>query len=264
MNRRSLIRISTIYKRRTKTEELAGQLPAKTTVVKEVGLGPVQQTLYQQIIDLVGNKVMDGLQAIQNLKALSSHPGLINEAYINLPVDEVPKLRETLAIIASIRQKGEKVLVFTEYLKMQEILKKAIRNHFDSNPMIISGMTNRRQEVVDQFNQRAGFDVMILSPKAAGTGLTITSANHVIHYTRWWNPAVENQATDRVYRIGQEKPVYVYYPIVTDQAGMTANGTVEEIVHRILMEKQELATNVIVSSKKVNIEEEILRSLQFH
>jgi SNF2 family DNA or RNA helicase len=159
---------------------------------------------------------------------------------------------------------SDKVLVFTEYLKMQEILKKAIRDRFDVNPMIINGMTNRRQVVVDQFNKRSGFDVMILSPKAAGTGLTITSANHVIHYTRWWNPAVENQATDRVYRIGQDKPVYVYYPIVTDTCNMTAQGTVEEIVHKILMEKQALATNVIVSSKKINIEDEILRSFQFH
>jgi SNF2 family DNA or RNA helicase len=106
--------------------------------------------------------------------------------------------------------------------------------------------------------------VMILSPRAAGTGLTITSANHVIHYTRWWNPAVENQATDRVYRIGQEKPVTVYYPIVTDQQGVLKEGTVEQIVHRILLEKQELASSVIVPSKKINIEEEILKGFQLN
>ncbi|MFY0544963.1 DEAD/DEAH box helicase [Brevibacillus sp. H7] len=257
-------RISMVYKRRTKSEELADQLPAKSIIIKEVPLGRVQETLYKEIIGLVGENVMDGLQAIQNLKALSSHPGLINENYLHLAVKEIPKLQETLHIIKTIQQKDEKVLVFTEYLKMQEILKKVIREHFDVNPMIINGMTNKRQEAVDAFNKKPGFDVMILSPKAAGTGLTITSANHVIHYTRWWNPAVENQATDRVYRIGQDKPVFVYYPIVTDHGKMTSQGTVEEIVHKILQEKQVLATNVIVSSKKVNMEDEILGSFQFH
>lgn len=127
--------------------------------------------------------------------------------------------------------------------------------------MIINGMTDRRQEQVDRFNSNVGFDVMILSPKAAGTGLTITSANHVIHYTRWWNPAVENQATDRVYRIGQDKPVTVYYPIVADTQGMTKQGSVEEIVHRILSEKQEMASSVIVSSKKLSVEDEVLKGI---
>lgn len=122
-------------------------------------------------------------------------------------------------------------------------------------------MTDRRQEQVDRFNHKQGFDVMILSPKAAGTGLTITSANHVIHYTRWWNPAVENQATDRAYRIGQDKPVYVYYPIVSDMDGLTKQGTVEEIVNQLLTDKQEMASKIIVSSKKMKIEDEVLKGI---
>ncbi|WP_370529807.1 helicase-related protein [Alkalihalobacillus sp. AL-G] len=90
----------------------------------------------------------------------------------------------------------------------------------------------------------------MLSPKAAGTGLTITSANQVIHYTRWWNPAVENQATDRVYRIGQQKDVYIYYPVV--------QNSLEEVVDKLLTEKEELAQNVIVLSANLEIEKEIL------
>src|SRR5690625_1153626 len=90
---------------------------------------------------------------------------------------------------------------------MQAILKREILNTFNLNAQIINGTTGHRQQIVDKFNKTLGFEVLILSPKAAGTGLTITGANHVIHYTRWWNPAVENQATDRVYRIGQEKDV---------------------------------------------------------
>ncbi|MGE8021672.1 DEAD/DEAH box helicase [Peribacillus frigoritolerans] len=258
MERKLISRISRVYKRRTKSEELAGQLPPKHSVIKEVPLGSIQMKLYEEVLSLVKNKMLSGLEAIQKLKALSSHPALLNIEYLNLPVEQIPKLQETLNLIDSVREKNEKVLIFTEYVKMQSILKKCIRERFNINPNIINGMTDRRVDVVDQFNAKLGFDVLILSPKAAGTGLTITSANHVIHYTRWWNPAVENQATDRAYRIGQDKPVQVYYPIVTDNKKFMAKGTVEEIVHRILTDKQSLATNVITSSKKMNIEDEVL------
>jgi SNF2 family DNA or RNA helicase len=257
-------RLSRVYKRRTKSKELGDQLPSKSIVVREVPMGPVQMELYKEVITLVKQKMLSGLEAIQKLKALSSHPALINDSYFNLSVKEVPKLEETMKIIEEVRAKGEKVLIFTEYLNMQQLLRKYIRETFDINPLIINGMTGRRQELVDMFNSKPGFDAMILSPKAAGTGLTITAANHVIHYTRWWNPAVENQATDRVYRIGQERPVTVYYPIVTDQQGILREGTVEQIVHRILVEKQELASSVIVPSKKVRIEDEVLKGMQVH
>jgi superfamily II DNA or RNA helicase len=252
-------RISKVYKRRTKTGELGDQLPSKTIAVREIPMGQIQLELYKEVITLVKQKMLSGLEAIQKLKSLSSHPALLNEKYMNLTPQDVPKLKETLQIIEEVRQKGEKVLIFTEYIQMQNLLRKYIREQFDINPMIINGVTNRRQQVVDMFNQNSGFDVMILSPKAAGTGLTITSANHVIHYTRWWNPAVENQATDRVYRIGQNKPVTVYYPIVIDKQGVLKEGTVEQIVHRILEEKQSLASSVIVPSKNLRIEEEILK-----
>ncbi|WP_084064669.1 DEAD/DEAH box helicase [Paenibacillus stellifer] len=256
-----LARISMVYKRRTKSEELGDQLPPKEAILSKVELGQEQAKLYAEVITLVRNKAMDGLQAIQKLKALSSHPSLVADCYSGLPYDRVPKLKETIAILRRVKEKGEKALIFTEYIKMQEILRAAVRDCFDINPMIINGMTERRQEQVDRFNRNPGFDVLILSPKAAGTGLTITSANHVIHYTRWWNPAVENQATDRAYRIGQDKPVYVYYPIVADTQGLTKQGTVEEIVHKLLTDKQEMASSVIVSSRKLNIEDEVLKGL---
>ena len=264
IERKLISRISYIYKRRTKSEELKGQIPDKNLQTYKVDMSTLQKKLYEEVISLVQKKMMTGLQAIQKLKALSAHPALINDVYQDLPPEQVPKLKTTLDLIEGIRKKDEKVLIFTEYRKMQDILKRCIREQFNINPQIINGMTSRRMEVVDDFNKSDGFNVLILSPKAAGTGLTITSANHVIHYTRWWNPAVENQATDRVYRIGQEKPVFVYYPIVTDSIGITSNGTVEEIVHRILQEKQELASNVITTSKKTNIEEEIFKNLFIH
>src|SRR5699024_2853889 len=125
------------------------------------------------------------------------------------------KLLETIKILQRVEKLDEKAIIFTEYRKMQAILKIELLMTFGIEAAVINGASGHRQSIVDDFNKKSGFDILILSPKAAGTGLTITSANHVIHYTRWWNPAVENQATDRVYRIGQEKDVHVYYPIVT-------------------------------------------------
>ncbi|MCR2807717.1 DEAD/DEAH box helicase [Paenibacillus soyae] len=256
-----LARISMVYKRRTKSEELKGQLPDKVAENYPIPLGIEQRQLYSEVISQVKGKKLSGLQAIQILRELCSHPGLVLDQCKRLPVESVPKLAKTIELIREVQRRGEKVLVFTELRQMQELLREAIRDHFDINPAIINGMTERRQSVVNQFNNRPGFDVMILSPKAAGTGLTITSANHVIHYTRWWNPAVENQATDRVYRIGQERPVQVYYPIVTDTENVLRSGTVEQIVHRILSEKQELASSIVVSSRKLDVENEVMAQL---
>jgi SNF2 family DNA or RNA helicase len=125
---------------------------------------------------------------------------------------------------------------------------------------VIDGDTKNRQAVVRTFNETPGFGIMILSPKAAGVGLTITSANHVVHYTRWWNPAVENQATDRAYRIGQEKDVYVYQIITTDSKNFP-QGTVEEIMHKLLEEKRALAENIIVPFNTKEIQQMVAEKM---
>jgi len=247
-----------IYKRRTKSHELKNQLPDKNEHKLSINLGKEQRRLYASVLAGVKSKEIVPLQGIMHLKMLSSHPGLIDQSLTNLPVKKVPKLQKTIEILSTIQEKQEKVIIFTEYREMQAILKRAVAETFKIVPNIINGTTNGRQSVVDEFNQKPGFDILILSPKAAGTGLTITGANHVIHYTRWWNPAVENQATDRVYRIGQEKNVEVYYPIIKD----TDSGrTVEEVVDQLLSEKKELAENVITPSKNLNIEQEILHQV---
>lgn len=248
-----------IYKRRTKSEELKGQIPDKFERRLLVSMGKDQANLYSAIISQIKSKEIPAIQGIMKLKMLCSHPGLIDNSLSSLNPKKVPKLMETIQLLKVIKAKNEKVLIFTEYRIMQAILKKTILNEFDINPAIINGSTNRRQEVIDQFNQSPGFAVLILSPKAAGTGLTITSANHVIHYTRWWNPAVENQATDRVYRIGQDKEVQVYYPIIS---GGKDGKSVEEVVDSLLARKNEMAQNVIIPSRNIDIDEEIIGSMQ--
>lgn len=255
--------IKFIYKRRTKANELKGQLPEKYFEALPCEIGKVQLSHYQAIINQIKEKDIKPIEGIMKLKMLLSHPGLIDPSARKVSASSIPKLEKTLNLIDSIREKEEKVLIFTEYREMQNILKEHILERFGIVPPIINGMTERRQQVVDEFNSTPGFNVMILSPKAAGTGLTITSANNVIHYTRWWNPAVENQATDRVYRIGQEKDVTVYYPIV--MANKSSLGkTVEEIVDELLKQKQELATNIIVPSNDLDIEEMLLETITLH
>lgn len=256
-------KIKFIYKRRTKAEELKGQLPNKYFEPIKCDISTDQNKYYSVIIKEIQEKNIKPIEGIMKLKMLLSHPGLIDASLRNLSSKSVPKLQKTLDLVNGIKVKDEKVLIFTEYREMQNILKKHIIDSFGIIPPIVNGMTDRRQQVVDDFNISVGFNVMILSPKAAGTGLTITSANHVIHYTRWWNPAVENQATDRVYRIGQEKDVTVYYPIVTAEQ-LSLGKTVEEIVDQLLQEKQQLSSNIIVPSEDLDIEKVLLETLKLH
>jgi hypothetical protein len=127
-------------------------------------------------------------------------------------------VRHTIDVLEKIRPSGEKALIFIEDRDVQTLFSAAIATHLglDRQPAIINGAVpgERRLEIVERFQASPQpFDLLILSPKAAGIGLTITAASHVIHLSRWWNPAVEDQCNDRCYRIGQQRPVTVHVPI---------------------------------------------------
>jgi Holliday junction resolvase len=133
-----------------------------------------------------------------------------------------PKLKWLLGVLAEIRQRQEKAIVFVEFLDLQRQLQRYIQERFGYSPDIINGSTsaaasavNSRQKRIRTFQNQTGFGVIILSPLAVGFGVNIQAANHVIHYTRTWSPAKEDQATDRAYRIGQTRDVTVYYPVIT-------------------------------------------------
>ena len=137
----------------------------------------------------------------------------------------------------------------------KKILQEAIIRNFDIFPDIINGeVTNNRQEIIDIFSEKEGFNVLILGHQVGGVGLNITAANHVIHYTRPWNPAKENQATDRVHRIGQTKPVKVYYPIVKDEGFVT----VEQVLNELIQSKAALAKDVLRPSSELKVKREDL------
>ncbi len=171
------------------------------------------------------------LIAIELLQKLFQHPFILGkENYLNATLEEIidasPKLKLTIDILKEIESKNEKVLVFTLWVKMQVILQEVLKQVFHLDVGIINGDTNRKKSsfenaegVIDRFSKKDGFNILILSPLAAGAGLNITAANHVVHYGRWWNPAREDQGTDRAYRIGQKKDVYVYYPILQNADG---------------------------------------------
>ena len=166
---------------------------------------------------------------IQYLRQLCTDPRPVGHATnINEPltdyIQKSPKLRWLLdSPLALIKEKGEKVIIFVEFQGLQRLLQRYIREYVGLTPDIINGTTtasataaNSRQKRIRAFQDRPGFGAIILSPLAVGFGVNIQAANHVIHYTRTWNPSKEDQATDRAYRIGATKDVLnVYYPVIT-------------------------------------------------
>ncbi|QCT01090.1 SNF2-like protein [Paenibacillus algicola] len=180
----------------------------------------------------------------QGSKASSSTPQLDTESIISRSA----KLERLIALVKELREEGERCLIFTQYIGMGEMLQQVLRQELGEPVLYLNGSTTKtaRDKMIEQFQsqvlpaeQQPG--VFILSLKAGGVGLNLTAANHVFHYDRWWNPAVENQATDRAYRMGQTKDVQVHKFI--------ALGTLEERIDEMLESKQQLSDNIITSSE---------------
>ena len=157
-------------------------------------------------------------------------------------------MREVFSILRTIEKNGEKALVFLEHRDVQTTFAAAAATLLGlrSEPAIINGTTpgGKRQDIVDRFqNGPPGFNLMVLSPKAAGVGLTITAANHVIHLSRWWNPAVEDQCNDRVYRIGQFKPVTVHVPMAVHPS--LGDRSFDANLDRLLESKRSLSRHML-------------------
>ncbi len=209
--------ISSVVVRREKSI-LKSEIPPK--FILPPTLVPMSDLQVYQEAEIVRQGEGKAFYILPRLQALYQHPTLISGQFQSCSVDELvsssPKLAKTLEILESIRAKGEKALVFTLWKDMQWVLQRAVQSRFGIAAEIINGDVNRSAanvpRILKTFNATLGFEILVLSPLAAGTGLTITAANHVIHYGRWWNPAKEDQASDRAYRIGQTKPVTIYYP----------------------------------------------------
>lgn len=212
--------------RRMKGDVLDG-MPVKYVHPLEMHMPPAQASAYRDLVvraaaaGAAGTLGKGGmLSTLANMRGVSLHPLDPREAPEELDAyaRDSARLSQTLAILRKVADAHEKALIFVEDLAMQDRLAGLIQQHFKlpARPTRINGGIpgHMRQGLVEKFQSNPGaFDVMILSPRAGGVGLTLTAANHVVHLSRWWNPAVEDQATDRVFRIGQTRDVHVYLPM---------------------------------------------------
>lgn len=250
-----------IMLRRLKSDHLPG-LPAKRVQAQRLQMPPVQATAYSDIVrSALAAKMSDPppgmmLQILHALRGVSLHPIDPEQEPCNLITypAESARLKWTMEVLDQIAPKREKALVFVESLAMQERLAAIIQQRFGlaQRPHRIHGgvLGAKRQELVKAFQSRRGvFDVMILSPKAGGVGLTLTAANHVIHLSRWWNPAVEDQSTDRAYRIGQDKEVQVYLPLAEHPDPEIAPMSFDLRLHELIEKKRSLSQQMLAVSE---------------
>lgn len=245
-------RIGLYFKRRLK-DEILDNLPDKE-LIRETALMPeYQKTLYvQQTQNGHASDKQRILATILNLKKISDHPYLMGYNYQMISsqklIENSAKLKVTIKILKEVKTKNEKAIIFAEFKETQRILQKVIQDVFGLGSVsIINGdmaarvgnksQKETRQMAIDRFQNLNGFNIIIMSPLAAGLGLNVTAANHVIHYSRHWNPAKEAQATDRAYRIGQKKKVFVYFPI----AMIEEFKTFDIIIDDLLKNKRNLA-----------------------
>ncbi|WP_235385725.1 SNF2-related protein [Prevotellamassilia timonensis] len=236
--------------RRLKTDKsIISDLPDKIERNELASLTPEQAALYQETV----NKCMAVIESMEgeDSQALFKRQGLILQMMLalkqicNHPTQYLKdnrmdatlsgKTEMLLDMLRSIIDADEKVLIFTQFREMGDLLRHFIRTTLDEEPMFYHGgcSLKQRQEMVDRFQNNRNDRIFILSLKAAGTGLNLTAATHVIHYDLWWNPAVEAQATDRAYRIGQHKNVQVHRFIT--------QNTFEERIDAMIQEKKHLA-----------------------
>ena len=234
--------------RRMKEDHLKG-LPDKQEFERRTEMPPVQAQVYSDIINQAqaGTFKRAPMQAIQRMKAVSIAPDFSESIGDDELIASSAKLTELCKILDEIKARQEKVLIFLESRQVQNKLIPLLQRRYalELPPPLINGtMTGAaRKARVDNFQALpTGFAIMIISPKAGGTGLTITAANNVIHLERWWNPAVEDQCSGRVHRIGQQKNVNIYLPIAVHPKF----ATFDQILHDLLSGKRELSHQVIV------------------
>ena len=236
--------------RRVKTDKkIISDLPEKLEQIDYVALSPKQTVLYRKLLAETQEKVLnsDGMQRrglvlslLLHLKQICNHPDqyLGTEEYSPVQSGKFELLKQLAQTIA---EKRERVLVFTQFKEITQYLDDYLAEIFGRRGGVIHGgvSVKQRTEIVDRFQSDSYVPYLVLSVKAGGTGLNLTNANHVIHFDRWWNPSVENQATDRAFRIGQEKNVMVHK--------FVCKGSVEEKIDALISSKNELAENVIGS-----------------
>lgn len=246
--RRQLLaeRIRPFLLRRSK-DKIASELPAKTEIISKVRIEGKQAELYESVRLTVddslrevisskglGRSQLDILDAMLKLRQVCCHPQLMS-----LPtaqkVKQSAKLELLLEMLPELVSEGRRILLFSQFTSMLNIIEQQVQG-LGIDYIKLTGATRHRQQVIEQF-KRGNAPLFLISLKAGGTGLNLTEADTVIHFDPWWNPAAENQATDRAHRIGQDKPVFVYKLIV--------EGSIEERIQQLQQQKNRLAEAIL-------------------
>lgn len=246
-------RIKPFMLRRTK-EMVATELPEKTEMIRTIPLSGKQRDLYETVRLAMDEKVREEiskkglarsqimiLDALLKLRQTCCDPRLLSLSSAK-DVHESAKLEMLMEMVPEMIEEGRKIIIFSQFVKMLGFIEDELNKHKITYSKL-TGQTRNRDEVIMSF-QEGDAQVFLISLKAGGVGLNLTAADTVIHYDPWWNPAVERQATDRAYRIGQDKPVFVY-KLLTEE-------TVEEKILQMQYAKQELADALYQDKKADN------------
>ena len=235
-----------LLRRRKSDPDIAPELPPKTETDRFVPLTGEQTTLYEAVVreNLAEIRETQGikrrgqvLQLLTELKQICNHPAQFLKEPHGALTGRSGKLTAFEELLDVILDEGESVLVFSQYVQLCRLLERRLKERGLPTELLSGDSSpSKRQDMVDRF-QAGEIPVFLLSLKAGGVGLNLTRATHVIHYDRWWNPAVEDQATDRAYRIGQDRPVQVHRLI--------AEGTLEERIAQVLEKKRGLAESIV-------------------
>ena len=242
--------VSPYILRRMKTDPgIAPDLPDKTEMQVFCGLAKPQAVLYGQAVATLAKALeaseSGGIQrrglvlgALMRFKQICNHPSQVNGEGSYDPAAS-GKFDRLSTLCGEIASRGEKALIFTQFRELCDPLAEFLAGVFDREGLVLHGGTpiKKRRLLVDDFQREDGPPFFILSIKAGGTGLNLTAASHVIHFDRWWNPAVENQATDRAFRIGQKRNVLVHK--------FVTRGTIEEKIDILIREKQQMANEIL-------------------
>jgi len=239
--------------RRVKTDrEIIQDLPDKMEMKVFCNLTQEQASLYEAVVKDMMEKIEEAeemqrrgliLATLMKLKQVCNHPAQFM-ADSSLLANRSGKLARLDEMLEEVLAEGDKALIFTQFAEMGSLLRKHLQETLGCETLFLHGGTSKKQRdvMVQRFQEeRHGPQLFILSIKAGGVGLNLTAANHVFHFDRWWNPAVENQATDRAFRIGQKKNVQVHKFVCI--------GTLEERIDQMIEQKKELAESIVSSGE---------------
>lgn len=241
-------------------KDVAKDLPEKVVSAQPIQMSEQESVQYQKYLEevkAIANADNINLGMLQKLRILCAHPFAVGESqHFGDPTQVSVKYQRFVEIVTEIIANNEKVLVFTSYKKMFDVFTKDIPERFGVPVWTINGGTpvEERQQIVDRFNSLTSSAVLILNPRAAGTGLNITGANHVIHYNLEWNPSLEDQSSARAYRRGQKKTVFIYRLFYAD--------TIEQIINDRIERKRSIASTAIIGNNGDTDREDMLAALE--